>query len=187
MDKYNRLLIRIADEYFVWKGKTENITQWKVRLIYCVLGRMALASLWDMDENGKASIVHMKKRIEEVFASYKEMYPELKAELPDKAEVIANEIYDIYLHTGIIYHEPNRILPATKSEAVVNGIKFTRGFELEVKQRMSGLGTYIKTNQDTDISLLADMFQLEMLPLRKRWEFCVSGANWTDFDTEGNG
>lgn len=55
MDKYNRLLIRIADEYFVWKGKTENITQWKVRLIYCVLGRMALASLWDMDENGKAS------------------------------------------------------------------------------------------------------------------------------------
>lgn len=51
---------------------------------------------------------------------------------------------------------------------------------------MSGLGTYIKANQDTDISLLADMFQLEMLPLRKRWEFCVSGANWTDFDTEGS-
>ena len=186
MDKYNRLLIRIADEYFVWKGKTENITRWKVRLIYCVLGRMALASLWDMDENGNVSIIHMKKRIEEVLASYKEMYPELKAEFPDKAEVIVNEIYDIYLHTGIIYHEPNRILPATKSEAVVNGIKFTRGFELEVKQRMSGLGTYIKANQDTDISLLADMFQLEMLPLRKRWEFCVSGANWTDFDTEGS-
>ena len=60
MDKYNRLLIRIADEYFVWKGKTENITRWKVRLIYCVLGRMALASLWDMDENGNVSIIHMK-------------------------------------------------------------------------------------------------------------------------------
>ena len=79
-----------------------------------------------MDENGNVSIIHMKKRIEEVLASYKEMYPELKAEFPDKAEVIVNEIYDIYLHTGIIYHEPNRILPATKSEAVVNGIKFTR-------------------------------------------------------------
>lgn len=64
MDKYNRLLIRIADEYFVWKGKTENITRWKVRLIYCVLGRMALASLWDMDENGNVSIIRKKIRYE---------------------------------------------------------------------------------------------------------------------------
>ena len=63
MKKYNNLLAKVADEYSINKGFLEDEKQWKVRLIYTIIGRMALASTWDISEEN-VSIVHMKKRIE---------------------------------------------------------------------------------------------------------------------------
>lgn len=62
---------------------------------------MAVSSFLDDYDNDMPSIVHMKNRVSTVLDSYYKMYPELSALLPEDTEKIANEIYDIYSHTGI--------------------------------------------------------------------------------------
>ena len=143
MNKYDNLMTKIGTEFNIKKGKTESVNDYKVRLIYSVLGRMAVSSLLDDYDNDMPSIVHMKNRVSTVFDSYYKMYPELSALLPEDAEKIANEIYDIYSHTGIFYHIPNRIVLSKKSDEYINGVVLTRGYELGLKQAVSGLGTYI--------------------------------------------
>lgn len=55
MNKYNGILKQAADDYRIIKGKSENETDWKSRMIYSILGRMALASLFDMEDEDKSS------------------------------------------------------------------------------------------------------------------------------------
>ena len=90
MNKYDNLMAKIGAEYNIKKGKTESINDWKVRLIYSVLGRMAVASLLDDYDNDMPSIIHLKNRIASVFDSYHKMYPELDGLLPQNAEKIAD-------------------------------------------------------------------------------------------------
>ncbi len=40
MNKYNGILKQAADDYRIIKGKSENETDWKSRIIYSILGRM---------------------------------------------------------------------------------------------------------------------------------------------------
>ena len=56
MNKYDNLMIKIGTEFNIKKGKTENINDYKVRLIYSVLGRMAVASLLDDYDNEMPSM-----------------------------------------------------------------------------------------------------------------------------------
>lgn len=186
MNKYNNLLIQISDEYAIRRGKTEDQNKWKARLIYSLLGKMSLASLFDIDEEDASSVIHMKRRIEKLLVSYREMYPELSRSLPVNPEELSNEIYDIYLHSGVIYHEPNRVLMAAKYEIVTEGICFTRGTEIEVKQNMSGLGTYRIADQTSQTGSLTDMFQLETEHLSEIWDYAVRRAVWREFNAETN-
>lgn len=181
MNKYNDLMLRISAEYSIVKGKTEEKDNWKSRIIYSVLGRMALSSLLDKGEEDNASIVHMKKRIKVLEMHYRDMYPELIRRWPVDPEAISDEIYDIFLHTGMIYHEPNRILVAAKSEATVAGIRFTRGGDLETRQKVCGLGTYMMDSSGTDKGSLLDMFQMETMPLLQLWDTYVNRARWSTF------
>lgn len=186
MDKYNGLLKRISDEYSIPRGKMETERSWKARIIYSAIGRIALASLFDDDEEEITSIIHMKNRIKMLLASYKDMYPELEKDLPADQDKFSDEIYDIYLHTGIIYHKPNRIVMATKSEAHARDLVFTRGYELETRQMMSGLGTYFQERQTMADDSLIEMFQLDSNPLDKVWEAAVTNARWSEFQSELN-
>ena len=186
MNKYNNLLIQISDEYAIRRGKTEDQNKWKARLIYSLLGKMALASLFDIDEEDASSVIHMKRRIEKLQVSYREMYPELSRFLPVNPEELSNEIYDVYLHSGVIYHEPNRVLMSVKTEIATEGICFTRGAEIEVKQNMSGLGTYRIADQTTHTGSLTDMFQMETEHLSAIWDYAVQRAVWGEFKAETN-
>ena len=180
MKKYNNLLAKVADEYSINKGFLEDEKQWKVRLIYTIIGRMALASTWDISEEN-VSIVHMKKRIEKVVLCYRNMYYEVADLLPESPTILADEIYEIYVKTGVIYHEPNHILMSVKTTASVGNITFTRGCALNEKQSISGLGTYV-SNYSKDMSgNLADMFCLEAMPLKTLWEYNILKTNWTPF------
>ena len=73
MKKYNNLLINASNEYSISKGKHEGEVNYKTRLIYSIIGRMAIASLWDMPESGDVSIVHVKNRIKELLKCYRHM------------------------------------------------------------------------------------------------------------------
>lgn len=119
MNKYDSLIVKIADEYNIEKGKLEPINNWKMRVIYSLLGRMAIAALFDDIEGDMTSITHMKNRIVDVLESYRKIYPEINGFLPEKLGNLADEIYDIYLHTGVFYHIPNRIVPAKKQKILL--------------------------------------------------------------------
>ncbi len=184
MEKYNNLLLRIAGDFAIKKGKTESNNQLKVRIIYTLLGKMALASLFDVLEDEETSIVHLKNRIKKVFESYKEIYPEIKSILPEDGEEIANEIYDIYLHTGVVYHKPNHIVPAMRSEATKDNILFIRGYELSAKVKMSGLGAYMDEFHNDIGQDVISMFHLEKSTLSERWEKCCKNAMWSKLSVD---
>ena len=184
MNKYNGLLNRAAIEYQITRGKSEDVNQWEIRIIYSVLGKMALASLYDVQEGEESSVMHMKYRIEQLAAHYKEMYPELGSLMPTDYEGLSNEIYKIYLNTGAIYHKPNRVVVAAQANTCLNGIIFTRGYAIEAKQMMSGLGTYIKTKTTTTNGSFLDMYQLNQQTLADCWTLCVKRANWQTFHSE---
>lgn len=186
MYKYNGLLKRISDEYSISRGKMEDVISWKTRLVYSAIGRMALASLFDRDEEETSSITHMKNRVMMLLSSYKDMYPELDKSLPEEPDKFSEEIYDIYLQAGVIYHQPNRIVIASKSEAHAGDIVFTRGYEFETRQMMSGLGTYLQEQQIMPEESLFEMFQLESNPMDKIWEVAIANARWSEFKAEFN-
>lgn len=185
MNKYNSLLKRASIEYQITQGKSEDVDQWKIRIIYSVLGKMALASLYDVQEGEESSLTHMKRRIEQLAVHYKEMYPELGMLMPPDYEELSDEIYKIYLNTGVIYHKPNHIVMATQTDTCLNGIRLTRGYEIDAKQMMSGLGTYIKTETTAaTIGSFLDMYQLNQRTLADCWKLCVKCANWRTFYSE---
>ena len=186
MNKYNKLLIHISEEYGINKGKNEERNQWKTRVIYSMLGRMAMASLFDVDEEDTSSVVHMKRRIETLLTSYREMYPELNRLLPNEPTELSQEICDVFLHTGVIYHEPHRVLMAAKSEISFGGICFTRGYELETEQKLSGLGTYKEVDKTTTTGTLTDMFLLETSSLMEVWDYYTQRTVWSEFKTDSN-
>lgn len=184
MNKYNGLLNRASNEYKITRGKSEDVNQWKIRIIYSLLGKMALASVYDVLEGEESSVIHMKRRIEQLAAHYKDMYPELGMMMPTEYEELSDEIYKIYLNTGNIYHKPNHIIMAAQTDICLNGIRFTRGYEIDAKQMMSGLGTYIKDETNITTGSFLDMYQLNHHTLADYWTICVKRANWQTFHSD---
>ena len=176
MLKYNGLLSKASREFSIHKGIQESEIRWKSRIIYTIIGRMALASLFDKQEEDTVSIVRFKSRIKRLLNSYRDMYPEVKSFLTNDAEALAGEIYEIYLRNGIIYHEPNRIVMSTRNNAAGREITFTRGYPLEECQRVSGLGTYLF--DEKAISDIESFFALECASLDETWQYWVNNAKW---------
>ena len=184
MKKYNNLLINASQEYSIAKGKHETEVNYKTRLVYSIIGRMALASLWDMPDSGDVSIVHVKNRIKELLKCYRHMYPEIENAITPDNDTIADEIYDILLRAGCIYHEPNRIVLSAKCDGCKGSTMFTRGYPLDVKQCISGLGTY--QNNIITAKSIKDMFLFERDPLDLYWEICTRNLSWNQMSLDNN-
>ena len=189
MNQYDGLMKQISSEFHISKGEREKEDSWKARIIYSLLGQIALSSLFDSSEyifSGQeqpesVSEIQMKNKISEILNSYKCIYPEIRPLLTLEATDLYTEIKDVYIKTGIVYHEPYRIVMAAKTYADCGGIRFTRGYPLEAAQKISGLGTYQSSkpvDQNDNVSMLTDMFQLNELPLLKQWEVLISQAQW---------
>ena len=184
MNKYNNLLTRISNDYAIKRGKTEEQSLWKARIIYSFLGRMGIASLFDGLEEGEVSIVHFKKRIINILNSYLSMYKEIRGLFPESSESVAQEIYDIFLHTGILYHKPDRIMMSCQSNSVCGGVKFIRGYTLDSSQMLSGLGSYIMQKEDEKTIPPTEMFMLDNIPLVEKWKFYSKGSRWIQFEPD---
>lgn len=175
MSRSLSILSTAASDFSIYQGHSENSSSWKLRVIYSILGRMAIASLWDFPEEGDVSIVHLKNRITDLYESYKEIYSDLYFGF--EGSDLAEEIYSLYLDTGVIYHQPNRITVSAPSHCVFGDVSFTRGYPLGEKQCMSGLGTYILERVDTTATL-NDMFMIDSVPLKESWERIISNRKW---------
>lgn len=101
--------MQMKDELIREIGKQLNIPQsaesdseWLCQVIYSIAGKIALASLWDYDEMGTISIQHFKKRMEQIFFVYMDIYPPSKFVLPVENTALINEIYSVYLQSGYL-------------------------------------------------------------------------------------
>ena len=178
MNKYNGLLLEVAEKYSIRRGASEKENDWKTRLIYSICGMMAYASLWDDSEEEPVSIVHLKRKVKDTLLNYKTMYPELSLNLPFNAEELQDEIANLFLNTGIAYHRPNRIAPSMPHEESYGNLVFQRGIALESISCVSGIGFYSKRNVFTSSEGLRAMFGLEHRDLEELWTETISSASW---------
>jgi len=184
MKKYNNLLQNIASEWTIPMGQFEDELSSKSRVIYSVLGRMACAAVYDVtDDLQPASIVHVKRRIDSVLAGYLTMYPELELVFSDK-ENLHDEIHNILLNSGQIYHTPNRVSPAVMMKAAKAGIVFTRGISPSQKTCISGIGTYNFAQENEVIEQSPEgMFQLQQDSLLDCWAALIRELKWTSYQS----
>ncbi len=179
MSRYNDLINTIAEEFNISRGKIELEDVWKARVIYSLLGRMGYSSLWDIQEDFKPiSITHFKRRIKSVLESYEAMYPEIRPFYADDIDNLSNEIYDIFLRAGSIYHSSYRISPATTCVSKISKLYFMRGMPLSQIQYVSGIGCYSFENQGIVGIRPSDMFQLQERSIVEQWEDIKSNARW---------
>ena len=189
MDKYNGLLLKVSRQYHILRGNQETEDEWKTRLVYSICGMMAYACLWD-DTEDPISIVHLKRRIQSMFDSYKSLYPELSGTLPYTSKEFEDEIINQFLSAGIVYHRPNRIAPSKKHEEHFGGILFQRGIALDNISCVSGIGFYSKQDDGTNPNNIKTMFfGLEQENLQTLWQTILSAASWVsnptfEYDTE---
>lgn len=178
MNKYNGLLSSVSHKYHIYKGTQETENDWKTRLIYSICGMMAYASLWDDSEEGSISITHLKRKVHNILANYKSIYPELSANLPHVSEELEDEIADQFLSTGMVYHRPNRIAPSMKHEELFDDVLFQRGIALDSISCVSGIGFYLKQRGTKNTDKVKQMFGLEQADLKTVWHMTLSAAYW---------
>ena len=152
-----------------------NPNTYSMRIIYSAIGHVALASLFDLnDENEPISVTHFKRRIRTLISSYKEMYVSLKLknnqDIEMSDEAFTEEVYELLLKTGHFYHYSKHLLPAKKCEAVSNGIVLLRGQAPGQPVYRSGLGAYSKDCLNVHSKMtIQEMFHLPDEPLDDLW------------------
>ena len=175
MNKYNSLLLHIAEKYHIKRGNNESDIEWKVRIIYSICGLMAYSSLWDNIDEEPVSIAHLKQRVRNVHNSYLELFPEISSCFGSE---LGEEIADIYLKSGIAYHRPNRIVPSRERCSCVGNICFQRGINIDNIERVSGLGFFSQNTSVENGLLISQMFNLCEKKLLDYWKELLDNANW---------
>ena len=116
MTLQNNLIPIIAKAYRIERGTTEPVEQWRMRVIYSMLGQMAYASLWDVEENEQpVSVVHFKSRMKKLIESYCDIFNDLHKSFGYNYENLLEEIYTIQLNGGTLYHTSYRLAPTQYS------------------------------------------------------------------------
>lgn len=182
MNRQNNLISIMGQAYRIEKGTTESIEQWQMRVIYSVLGQMAYASLWDITEDDQSiSIVHFKSRMKNLLESYCGIFNNLRKLFGYDYEKLLEEIYNVQLEGGKIYHSTYRLSPACFSASRVDNVLFTRGMAPGERQFVSGQGTYQISENAQESIPLSEMFQLPDQTLAETWRYFIGTAKWNQF------
>ena len=186
MTDYGRLLNNISQELKIKKDKEESELYWAARVIYSSLGRIAQASLFDDLEDGEdISVVRFKNRIIRTLLAYFDIYPDIKEIYTLQPEIYADEIYEIFLNTGCLYHSPNRLAPSVKKSASYQNVSFIRG-EIGGNYRVSGLGTYVLADyKDDNPDKLYEMYKISDCNLEEIYNRFLLKGLWEEFNYEG--
>ena len=184
MTDYFSLLDSISREFSIKRGTHEAESSWMSRVIYSLLGQTGYSSLWDIQEDLQpASITHFKRRIETTLESLLDIYPDMIPIFSLEYEQQSNEIFRVLKDSGMVYHQPNRIVaPPRKAGFGINNA-YLRGNTLSEKRYVSGLGCYYPAEQgdkDNGISL-SEMFLLQKQSLFDTWKGIVSRTHWAEY------
>lgn len=152
--------------------------EWLCQAVYSVAGQMALASLWDYQEDSNTvSIQHFKERANQILCAYESIFPEISAHFPGEKKDLVNEIYTIYLRSGYLYHSAYQISPAAPSSAGISGVMLQRGFLPENRLYMSGLGFYSMQESVADRTI-ANLFGLQEQSFEEYLQDLLSTSDW---------
>ena len=180
-----RLIESISEEYGIKRGEHEGETQWKRRVIYSYIGQMGYASLFDLyEETDTSSISRFKNRMNELLSSFICIFPEIGSLSPTEIKTMGDDIYECMSHSGCFYHQPFRLVPPKKCEAKFGKMVFLRGYPIEGKRQLSGLGAFLEASEYTGEcnSDLQRMFQLHDDTLTQAWQLIASERQWHPFD-----
>lgn len=186
MNKYGGLMRNIAQEMNISRGNSESEESYKSRIVYSAIGRISLASLYDDDNDENISVQHFRKRTETLYDAYLSMYPEINRVFTAEADNFSQEVYDIFLNAGCIYHEPNRITASSFRTAQSNGIIFSRGTPLSRKIYLSGLGEYLPAKSKEDSVTVPELFGLQRLSLSELWQKTSANIHLSEINPPAN-
>lgn len=185
MSRESNVIERISNSLRIDRGRQEDGNLWKARVIYSAAGRIALASLWDVPEDEQSiSITHFKRRAEREIKALTSSSIELEKIFIDNIEAIVNEIYEIYINTGYMYHTSNHIEPIPDIITPAGKYYLLRGCALQENIYMSGLGLYGEAsleNKYTEASSVNELFQIPQMSLTNYIEKLLSYAEWNEF------
>ena len=131
---------------------------------YSLAGMTAMVSLWDHDEfEDHISVKHFKLRAKHVIAALCSLSIDISSQMKDNMDTICDEIYNIYLSTGSIFHSSNELRAVQVSSCSSGGTTLYRGFEPGSGRLMSGLGFYLPDNIDRVNGSMQQLFSLPNL------------------------
>lgn len=161
-------------------------SEWICQIVYSVAGQMALASLWDNNEDhGGISIQRFKNRMSQIFEAYGGLYPQISHYFPNDKSDLLDEIYSIYLRTGFVYHSAYQLSPAVHSQASFGNVTLVRGASPDAKLLMSGLGFYSLEQQTSSISVV-DMFGLQQQNFDQYLDELIEPGEWEPIEWPDN-
>lgn len=179
------LLNEIARQLTFYKDKAESIEEWHGRILYSVLGKLALASLWDSpdDWNDEFSVQTFKAKIKKN-ADYYRKIVNLNCPYLCDSQAIANEIYTLYRKSGFIYHRDNWIFPSICTSYRSENIYLIRNGNPLAYRHISGLGEYSTHEEPADkrCGKLTEMFALHTVPFAEAVEEYIRNAAWKAVD-----
>lgn len=177
-----RLINSIGEQLNIPREDLESICQ----IVYSVAGQMALASLWDYDEDhDSVSVQHFKNRVIKIFDAYSDLFPEISTLFLDDKTGLAEDIYTVYLHNGLMYHSANRVSPVAYAEAVSDNVCLLKGASPDLKLFMSGLGFYTAAQQPTD-KTIATLFGLQEQSFESYLEEMLGYDQWKEITWPDN-
>lgn len=160
--------------------------EWICQIIYSVAGKMALASLWDHNEDKSSiSIQHFKNRIAQIFDAYEGIYSAIGFLLPEDKTDLIEEMYSIYLRNGFFYHSNYQISPAAPATAGNSNLILHRGSSPDTNLFMSGLGFY-STQKSAPIKTVAEMFGLQEQTFENYLEELLEYGKWEPINWPDN-
>ena len=179
------IIEKISSALGIIRGKQEAETLWSARVIYSAAGRIALASLWDMPEDEQpVSITHFKRRAEREIKALASSSDDLENYFNDSIEAITNEIYDIYLNTGYLYHTSNHIEPVPEVSALSGRCYLLRGSAVQETIHVSGVGLYSLSGlkkTHTVVNSIYELYRIPQMNLGTYIDKLLGYADWKNF------
>lgn len=161
-------------------------SEWICQIVYSVAGQMALASLWDYNENHTSiSIQHFKNRMSQIFDAYEGIFPQISHYLPRDKSDLLEELYSIYLRTGFLYHSAYQISPAVEAHATCGNLSVYRSPSLDAQFFMSGLGFYYPKIHPSDLSV-AEVFGLQTQSFESYLDELLATGEWEEINWPDN-
>lgn len=186
------LYIQAANKLKIKKGALEEEKSFRARTIYSICALMGYTSLFDVVENDDGSeelvsIVHVKRRIQNILNAYLELYPDLTEHFKDHRIKFEDFIVDLMIKTSTIYHSPYHVAKSMLKTAAVGNILFQRGIDPEDIDCISGVGFYSINHNDKSSSLesLKELYGIENIDLETKLQQVISMAHWSALNVQG--